>query len=181
MERARTRSYPKLLPTLLLTVAAQLPARDAAGQQRYAGLRLPDAAPVPGQVVGALPREASRLTTGGDTVYYHDGVFLRPAGEGYAVIRAPLGLSVPALPAAAARVSCGEREYWYDRGTFYARAGDGPGYVTVFAPPGAVVPTLPTDVSAIADIGGVLYYLYAGAFYRPILHEGRTAYLVTDP
>jgi hypothetical protein len=117
----------------------------------------------------------------GDTVWYRDGAFFRLAPAGYVVIRAPLGVPVPALPTAAARVQLGERTYWYHRGTFYARAADGAAYVTVAPPPGAVVESLPTDVSAIADIDGVLYCLYGGAFYRPILLDGRTAYLVTEP
>lgn len=168
-----TPSRPKLLPTLLLTAVAQLPAHDATGQQ--------GGAPLPGRVMSALPREVARIVVDGDTVYYRDGAFFRLTPAGYVVIRAPLGVPVPALPAGAARVQLGTRTFWYHRGAFYARPTDGAGYVTVSPPLGAVVESLPPDVSAIADIGGVLYYLYGGAFYRPILLDGRTAYLVSEP
>lgn len=170
--------HPKLLPTILLTAAAHLPAAPAVGQQ-YASHAVPGDARVPGQVTSVLPVEIARIVVHGDTVFYRDGVFFRLAPAGYVVIRAPLGARVPSLPASAVRVSVGEGEYWYDRGTFYA--AHQAGFVTVLPPVGCVVPSLPTDVSAIADIDGVLYYLYAGTFYRPILADGRTAYVVADP
>lgn len=180
MEGTRTRYYPKLLPTLLLTAAAHLPAREALGQ-RYAGFDAAAVSPTPGQMVRALPAETTPVTVDGVTIYYRDGLFFRLAPAGYVVIRAPLGVPVPSLPSAAVPVGRHDGGYWYDRGTFYARAIDRAGFVTVMPPVGSVVPSLPTDVSAIADINGVLYYLYAGVFYRPILQEGRTAYLVADP
>lgn len=171
---------PKLLPTILLTAAAHLPAAPAVGQQYASHAASPDAR-VPGQVVRTLPVEITRIVVNGDTVYYRGGVFFRLAPAGYVVIRAPLGAPVPSLPAAAVRVSVGGSVYWYDRGTFYAPATAQAGFVTVSPPLGCVVPSLPTDVAAIADINGVLYYLYAGTFYRPILADGKTVYLVADP
>jgi hypothetical protein len=174
------RLHPKLLPTLLLS-AAFLPGHELAGQQRYASYVEATWPLVPGQVVDALPASAVRISANGDTVYYADGVYFRPAPTGFVVIRAPLGVIVPALPDGATRVTHAGPALWYDRGAFYAEQADGAGYRAVSPSVGCVVPSLPTDVSAIADIDGVLYYLYAGVFYRPIVRDGRTAYEVADP
>ena len=84
-------------------------------------------------------------------------------------------------PASAVALATAAQGDWYDRGTFYAQDEGQAGFVTVSPPVGCMVPSLPTDVSAIADINGVLYYLYAGVFYRPIVADGKTAYLVADP
>lgn len=174
------RLHPKLLPTLLLS-AAFLPGHGVAGQQRYASHVEATWPLVPGQVVGALPASAVRISADGDTVYYADGVWFRAAPAGFVVIRAPLGVTVPTLPGGATRVTHAGPALWYDRGVFYAEQADGAGYRTVIPSVGCVVPSLPTDVSAIADINGVLYYLYAGVFYRPVVQDGQTVYQVSDP
>jgi hypothetical protein len=160
--------------------AALLPNREAIGQRHASHTAVVDSL-VPGQVLDALPPASIAISHDGTPIFYCQGVFFRMAPAGYVVIRAPLGVSVPTIPAGATRIDNDGRAYWYDRGTFYTNVPGHTGFVTVLPPVGCVVPSLPTDVSAIADINGVLYYLYAGVFYRPILRDGRTVYLVADP
>jgi hypothetical protein len=150
-----------------------LPARAA----RVADSGRPDV----GEVVAVLPAACARMMVDGAPLFYGDGVFYRPIPSGYAVVRAPLGVRVPALPNEAVPVEIGAITVWYDRGTFYRNDAAAAAWVTVRPLLGAVVPSLPSDLSAIADIDGVLYYLYAGAFYRPMLQEGRTVYVVSLP
>jgi hypothetical protein len=70
---------------------------------------------------------------------------------------------------------------WYDRGAFYQRDDVLGGYMTVRAPLGAVVGDLPVHNASIADVNGVLYYIYSGAFFRPEQVAGRTVYVVAQP
>ena len=62
-------------------------------------------------------------------------------------------------------------------GAFYHWDADQDAYVVVDPPDGSEVPWVP-DGYTIADRDGILYYVYGGVYYRPVLRRGKRVYVV---
>ena len=150
-------------------------AEPASGQRRgahHAGHGLKH-----GVVVTALPSGNVRTTVAGVTYYYHDGVFYHHGSKGYIVVPAPIGAVVNALPPDTAKVAAGADTLTFFDGAFYHWDADKDAYVVVDPPDGSEVPWVP-DGYTIADRDGVLYYVYGGVYYRPVLRGGKRVYVV---
>ncbi len=93
-------------------------------------------------------------------------------------MEAPTGADVAALPDEVFIVTVGSQTYSFFGGAFYRWDSDRDAYVVVEPPEGAEVPFIPEGYT-VADHDGVLYYVYGDVYYRPVLREGVTVYVVT--
>lgn len=92
--------------------------------------------PPRGYAVGALPRGYVTVNYRGGPYYYHGGVWYRPYGPRFVVVRPAIGLFVPFLPSFYTTVWFGGVPYYYADDVYYAyRAGRG--YEVVEPPGGA--------------------------------------------
>lgn len=86
------------------------------------------------------------------------------------------GHAISSLPTEHTKLKVGESTYFHDRGVFYRKLGER--YVSVYAPLGAVVGSLPKGVQeAFGESGQDTYYYYFGTFYQG--REGQ--YTVVKP
>jgi hypothetical protein len=92
--------------------------------------------PPRGYAVGALPRGYVTVNYRGGPYYYHGGVWYRPYGPRFVVVRPAIGLFVPFLPSFYTTVWFGGVPYYYADDVYYTyRAGRG--YEVVDPPGGA--------------------------------------------
>lgn len=143
------------------------------GPSRVTVIRRPTVVrPVPwGTTVVTLPRY--RTVVVGPTTYYVDGgvYYVRERPDRYVVVRPPIGVAVEAIPSDYQEVVIGDDTYYYYEDVYYdtsMHVVDVPfgGFITYLPPRYEVVP-----------VRGVQYYRVGPAYYRPIVREGRTAYL----
>lgn len=126
--------------------------------------------------VRVVPRGARVIRHNRINYQFHNGVFYRPAGRSFVVVRPPVGIRVTTLPASRTRVVVGRRNYFYYYGNYYVAVQGG--YKTVQAPVGAIVDVLPPDYEMI-DNDGQSYYRYDDVHYTAIArNDGTTAYKV---
>ena len=87
------------------------------------------------------------------------------------------GARIAVLPTAAVRVRSGAGVLFYFHGTFYERNEEGGHYLVHEPVSGTEVPYVPEGAS-IVEHDGVLYYLFDGVHYRPVVKGDVTTYLV---
>ncbi len=93
--------------------------------------------PPRGYVVGAVPHGSVTITYRGGPFYYHQGVWYRPSGGRYVVVRPVVGLYVPFLPPFYTTVWFGGVPYYYADDVYYAWRPERRSYVVVEPPGGA--------------------------------------------
>ena len=111
---------------------------------------------------------------------FHKGVWYRPRGARFIVVRAPLGIRVRALPVGYTRIVVGPRPYFY-YGTFYVKTdGQEEEYEVVEAPAGAEVDALPEGYEVV-NINGEEYYQLDDVYYKPKIYDnGDESYAVVE-
>jgi hypothetical protein len=92
--------------------------------------------PPRGYAVGALPRGYVTVGYRGGSYYYHQGIWYRPGGGRFVVVRPALGLFIPVLPPFYTTVWFGGIPYYYADDVYYRWRDDRRGY-EVADPPGA--------------------------------------------
>ena len=141
--------------------------------------------PAYGYSIAVLPAGAVAIGFSGGRYYFHAGVFYRPAGRTFVVVRAPLGLVVPVLPPAYATVWIGGAPYYYANETYFTAAPGGAGYTVVAPPPGAESTTEPpapppaassppagqVPSSAAQPSAGSWYYCESAKGYYPYIQD----------
>jgi hypothetical protein len=93
--------------------------------------------PPRGYAVGALPRGYVTVNYRGGPYYYHQGVWYRPGGGRFLVVRPAIGLFVPVLPPFYTTLYFGGVPYYYADDTYYAWRADRRGYEVTDPPAGA--------------------------------------------
>jgi hypothetical protein len=91
--------------------------------------------PVRGYVAPALPRGTMNVRYRGSPYYFHGGVWYRPYGPRYVVIRPPFGVGIGFLPPFYTTVWFGGVPYYYADDTYYMWRPERREYV-VTQPPG---------------------------------------------
>ncbi|HEX20504.1 MAG TPA: hypothetical protein ENG78_06780 [Acidiferrobacteraceae bacterium] len=91
----------------------------------------------PGHRIARLPRRIHRISHGRNQYFYRSGVFYRPYGSGYVVIRAPIGVNIYSLPPGYRRFNIGSRYYFYANSGYYAWVAATRQYVVIDRPDGA--------------------------------------------
>ena len=109
--------------------------------------------------------------------YYDQGVYYTESKEkeGYTVVQAPEGAEIESLPTGYTTTIAGNMTYYYFGGEFYLQTETG--YKVVKAPLGAIIYNLPEGGEEVDSQGNKLVK-YNGAYYHPILHDGKDAYEV---
>lgn len=128
--------------------------------------------PTVGIGVNVMPPGAIGIDFGRNRFFFHGGVWYRPVGGTFVVIRPPVGIVVPVLPPAYATVWVGRTRYFYANETYYLPANDG--YVVVDAPAGAVLeapPPAPASYGAPAPTPGMWYYCDSARAYYPYVGQ----------
>lgn len=92
--------------------------------------------PPRGYAVAALPRGYVTVNYRGGPYYYHQGVWYRPGGGRFLVVRPAIGLYVPFLPPFYTTVWFGGAPYYYADDVYYSWRPDRRGYVVVDPPGG---------------------------------------------
>jgi len=177
MVKNKTKLRRVLLAAAAFLFAGMLTADSTQAQLRRRVVR-PRNVPVVGHVVRALPGGYVRLTVGGFPYFYYGGVFYHHRPSGYEVVEAPAGATVASVPQDATLITVDSRTYSYFEGVFYVWDSDEDAYVVVDPPIGAEVPYVP-DGYAVDDRDGILYYVYGDVWYRPVMRDGVTVYVVT--
>ncbi len=131
-----------------------------------------------GMRIGSLPLGYSRLSVSGIPYYYYEGVYYEPQASGYIVVTPPIGAIVPELPPGAEAIYVGPTIYYYAGGAFYVQEAQG--FLVVVPPPGISVPYLPPG-AVPATINGQFYYQGDGAYFMPVMQDGVTMYVTTQP
>jgi hypothetical protein len=88
--------------------------------------------PSVGYSVAVLPAGNFAVTFRGSRFFFHSGVWFRPAGPSYVVVRPPVGIVIPVLPSAYTPVWVGGVPYYYANDIYYTQT---PGGYAVAAPP----------------------------------------------
>ena len=99
--------------------------------------------PPRGYAVAALPRGFVTVNYRGGPYYYHQGVWYRPGGGRYLVVRPAIGLYVGVLPPFYTTVWFGGSPYYYSDDVYYAWRQDRRQYEVVDPPSGASGDTTP--------------------------------------
>lgn len=141
--------------------------------------------PAAGYAVTVLPSGNVGITFRGGRYFYHAGVWFRPGGSGYVVVRPPVGIVVPLLPPDYATVWSRGVPYYYANDVYYVQ-GPG-GYLVAEAPPEAIAPQQPPPAMAYPPQAGAApgpsapaqpapgnwYYCESAKGYYPYVPECR--------
>ncbi|WAC12479.1 DUF6515 family protein [Dyadobacter pollutisoli] len=135
-------------------------------------------------VIRRPPRESKIIVHAGVRYHYHGGVYYKPYGRQYVVVRPPVGLRVTILPAGYTRVTLGGLPYFYVGGVYYVQRA--PGAYEVAEPPIELVTNNnPSQLSALPEgtqsvyIAGKKYYKINDTYYEKSVSEnGNESYVV---
>ena len=97
--------------------------------------------PPRGYAVGALPRGYVTARYGSTPYYYHQGIWYRPGGAGFVVVRPRVGLFVPILPSFYTTLWFGGVPYYYADDVYYRYRDDRREYEVTDPPPNASAAT----------------------------------------
>ena len=132
-----------------------------------------------------LPRRGALVTTihsgaltvnfGGIRYRHYSGVWYKPQGKKWVVIRSPFGVRVKVLPTGHRRCVVRNRTYYYYYGTYYIKTNNE--YEIVQAPTGAEVGSLPDGYNTIT-VNGEKYYELDDIYYMPSINENNEEILV---
>jgi hypothetical protein len=127
-----------------------------------------------GYPVRALPSSRIAVTFRGSPFFFHAGVWYRPSGATFVVVRPPIGIVVPILPPSYATVWVGAAPYYYADDVFYEQTAGG---YEVVAPPAGYVeqgdaPPAQAGAPAAPQAGsGTWYYCESSKTYYPYVSE----------
>ena len=141
--------------------------------------------PAVGYSITVLPPGYVTVGYEGGRYFFHAGVWYRPAGAAFVVVRPPVGIVVPVLPPAYSVVYAGGQPYYYANETYYSGVTGGAGYTVVAPPPGAepataALPAPPPASSPQAEQApgsaahpsvGSWYYCESAKGYYPYVSE----------
>ncbi len=136
----------KLLPALVITIAALGLDTKAHGQERHDWLGprvVLDVRyhhdryyPPRGVVMEQLPLGSVAVSFGPAQYFFHAGVWFRPRGSRFEVVTPPVGIVVPLLPPGFVSLTINGLPYYYANGVYYAPTS-GDSYTVVAPPAGA--------------------------------------------
>ncbi|MGG7662064.1 DUF6515 family protein [Dyadobacter sp. BHUBP1] len=129
------------------------------------------------------PRESKIVVHAGVRYHYHSGVYYKPYGRGYVVVRPPVGLRVAVLPVGYASVTIGRMPYFYAGGVYYVQYS--PGLYEVVEPPKELAVNSTSQLSSLPEgaqsvyIAGRKYYKINDTYYEKSVSEnGSESYVV---
>lgn len=139
--------------------------------------------PARGKLITVVPRGYVTVRTAGIQYRVHKGVWYKPRGNKFVVVRAPRKARLRVLPVGHRKVVVGTRPYFYSYGTFYAQAPDNKEeFEVVDAPIGAEVDALPEGYEVIT-VDGQEYYKLDDTYYEARIDDQDEEYyiVIEDP
>ncbi len=118
----------------------------------------------------AVPKGAFIYPHKGTRYHYHKGIYFKPYGSKYVVVRPPLGIRVKTIPANHIRFLLRGQTYYYYYGTYYKKSNNSKEYVSVSPPIGAKIDALPDGYKKVR-INDEIYYELEGNYYKAIIDE----------
>ncbi|MEM9261707.1 MAG: DUF6515 family protein, partial [Bacteroidota bacterium] len=118
-----------------------------------------------GASVAAVPRKAIIIRRSNIVYHYYDGLFYRPSGNQYIVVRPVVGVRLKTLPARHVKVMTPRGRYYYYYGNYYRQKGTT--YEVVAAPKGAMVDALPEGYD-VKEVDGTEYYVWNDTYYQEV-------------
>lgn len=111
----------------------------------------------------------------------HKGVWYKPRGEKFVVVRAPRKARLHVLPVGHRKIVVSSRPYFYSYGNFYTQSNDNEEeYEVVDAPIGAEVDAIPEGYEVIM-VDGQEYYKLDDTYYEArIDDEDKEYYIVIE-
>lgn len=135
-------------------------------------------------VIRRPPRKSQIVIHGGVRYHYYGGVYYKPYGREYVVVRPPVGLRVTILPVGYTSVTIGRVPYFYAGGVYYVQRSPGR-YEVVEPPKELTVNSNPSQLSALPEgtqsvyIAGKKYYKINDTYYEKSVSEnGSESYVV---
>lgn len=129
-----------------------------------------------GAVVTSLDRRASIIRYNNVKYRFHAGVWYKPYGAKWVVVRPVAGMRIKVLPVGYRRLVVNRNAYYYYYGSFYKKSGNA--YVVVEAPVGAIIYSLPDGYRTLT-VRNRRYYELDGVYYRPSVTNGKEVLVVT--
>jgi hypothetical protein len=138
--------------------------------------------PAPGYAVSVLPDGNVVVNYRNGRYFYHSGVWFRPLGPRYVVVRPPVGISVAVLPSGYTTLWARGVPYYYANDSYYVQ---GPGGYVVAEPPPDLSPSaqVPPSASypsqpavappAAQPAPGSWFYCESAGGYYPYVRECR--------
>jgi len=120
-----------------------------------------------GYTLKAVPKKSVVIIHSGLKYHYYSGIFYKPAGATYKIVKAPIGMRVRVLAKDKISIVLKGKKYFYYYGTFYTETPDGKEYFTVDPPIGAKVNALPEGYTEI-EKNGKIYYEFEGVLYEEV-------------
>jgi len=114
---------------------------------------------------------------GGIGYRFHSGIWYKPKGNRFRVVKAPFGVRVRTLPTGYRRVVVGRNTHYYYYGTYYTKVPDSDEYEVIEPPIGAEVHALP-DGYEVVTINDIEYYKFECTYYEPRINEKNEEYYV---
>lgn len=124
--------------------------------------------PKRGAIVRSLHRDAVIIKHRGISYHYYSGIWYRPNGANWIVVRPAIGLRVRALPVGYRRLVLGPQVYYYYYGTYYMAKNKQ--YEVVDAPMGAEIDSLPDGYNTVS-VNGEDYYELDGTYYTTTVSD----------
>jgi len=128
-----------------------------------------------GYLTKAAPKNALIITHKATKYHYHSGIFYKPVGKSYVIVKAPVGIRIRILPKERIKCNVKGKKYFYYYGTFYTKTDGDDEYLTVDPPKGANVDALPEGYKGVV-IDGNEYYKFEGIYYKPLIGENEETF-----
>ncbi len=110
--------------------------------------------------------------------HYEEGNYYLKTADGFEVVQAPVGATVPEIPDTAQKVEVTENTYnYYYGGAYYEKNAEG--YTVVPATAGTIVPHLPEGGEEV-KIGDRTYVKFGETYYQPIQVDGINMYEIVE-
>lgn len=133
-----------------------------------------------GQSLNSVPKKSVVVIHSGSKYHYHSGVFYKPVGGAYKIVKAPIGIRVKVLPKGKIKFIHKGIKYFYYYGTFYTATSEGKEYIIVEPPLGAKVNALPEGYTEIKKNGN-MYFEFEGVLYEEVAEkDNETWYKVVE-
>jgi uncharacterized protein DUF6515 len=107
--------------------------------------------PARGYLVPRLPPGSLDVIYGGGHFFFRSGVWYRPQGAQFVIVRPPVGIRLAVLPPSYSTIWIGGMPYYYANGIYYTAVPNTAEYVVVAPPPGyqtAVPQSAPAPIPA---------------------------------
>ena len=123
-----------------------------------------------GYAYKVAPKNAFIYRHSGIRYHYYRGVYYKPAGTKYMVVRAPVGIRLRTLPKESIHFVLGGRRFFYYYGTYYVKSVDDSEYITVNPPLGARVDALPDGYRKVI-YNEKTFYKFEGTYYKAVVDD----------